>query len=69
MALRVLVDSRIINENKYDIVDRGLQMTMLQPDKGSGALRSHIAVTLINIPGLCIYEATRGNAATYEECH
>jgi hypothetical protein len=46
--------SRIINENGYDVVYIGLQM-MLQPNKVERALPSHIAVSLINTPGLCMW--------------
>ena len=42
---------------------------MLQPDKVERALPSHTAVSLINIPGLSIHEATLGNAATYQTGH
>lgn len=42
---------------------------MLQSDKVGRALPSHTAVSLINTPSLCIYEATLGNAATYQAGH
>jgi hypothetical protein len=42
---------------------------MLQPDKGERALPSHTVVSLINTPGLCICEATIGNAVTYQTGH
>lgn len=42
---------------------------VLQPDKVERALPSHTAVSLINTPSLCMYEATLGNAATYQTGH